>query len=46
VRVIEFLHGHLEGVFKEFISFNILLFYLVENSIGEVDDPVYGMFVR
>ena len=43
--IIELLHRHFQGILKEFISFDVLLFYLVENAIGEVDDPVNRMLV-
>lgn len=43
--IVKLLHSHLERILKQFISFDILLFYLVENAIGKIDDPVDGMFI-
>jgi hypothetical protein len=45
VGIIKLLHSHLQRILKQFISFDVLLFYLVEDAIGEVDDPVNRMLI-
>jgi len=45
VGIIELLHSHLQRILKQLIGFDVLLFYLVENAIGKVDDPVNRMLI-